>query len=83
MYISVDSNILRDNLSRYVNHMIEAGDRILITRQGTPIALLTSPDDLQVLEKISNSRESFMKSRRDTMIRDVRTIKDVLNGDGQ
>lgn len=42
---------VRDRLSEFVDRVQREHERVTITRNGTPAAVLISPDDLQALEE--------------------------------
>ncbi|GAC1354991.1 MAG: type II toxin-antitoxin system Phd/YefM family antitoxin [Acidimicrobiales bacterium] len=42
---------MKDRLSEFVERVHSQHDRVIITRNGTPAAVLISPDDLEGLEE--------------------------------
>lgn len=42
---------VKDRLSEFVDRVQKEHDRVTITRNGTPAAVLISPDDLEALEE--------------------------------
>jgi prevent-host-death family protein len=42
---------VKDRLSEFVDRVHQEHDRVVITRNGTPAAVLISPDDLESLEE--------------------------------
>ncbi len=42
---------VKDRLSEFVDRVQQEHDRVVITRNGTPAAVLISPDDLESLEE--------------------------------
>jgi prevent-host-death family protein len=41
----------RDELADLVNRVAYAGERVILTRHGKPVAVLVSPDDLRALQE--------------------------------
>ncbi len=57
---------VRDRLSEFVERVEREHDRVTITRNGTPVAVLISPEDLDALEetlKILGDREAVQELR--------------------
>jgi antitoxin YefM len=46
--------VVRDRLSEFVDHVQH--ERVTITRNGTPAAVLISPDDLETLEILGDQQ---------------------------
>lgn len=44
----------KTRLSEFVNKVLYGGERVVITRNGKPVAALVSPDDLARLEALDN-----------------------------
>lgn len=47
----------RKNLADAMNRVAYAGERIVFARRGKPVAVLVSPDDLALLQRIENAED--------------------------
>jgi prevent-host-death family protein len=60
---------VKDRLSEFVDRVQQEHDRVVITRNGTPAAVLISPDDLDSLEETLD------------LLSDRRAIKELRDGE--
>lgn len=75
MYTEAKSNLVRENLRAYLDHVSATGDRVLITRHGAEIAALVSVRDFEALEKAGNTTEAFLRARQQQELREYRMIR--------
>ncbi|SLN59659.1 Phd_YefM [Roseovarius litorisediminis] len=78
MHIELRTSKLRTNLSAYLDHHAATGDRILLFRNGRPVAALVSPKDMHALEKVDGSREELLERRQAAQMREFRMLKNGL-----
>ncbi len=81
---------VKDRLSEFVDRVQQEHDRVVITRNGTPAAVLISPDDLESLEETLDllSDRKAVKELRDAeravaagdVVRGVDTVRNLRGG---
>ena len=81
---------VKDRLSEFVDRVQQEHDRVVITRNGTPAAVLISPDDLESLEESLDlmSDRKAIKELRDAeravvagdVVRGVDTVRNLRGG---
>lgn len=69
----------KTRLSEFVNKVVHGGQRILITRNGKPVAAIVSADDLARLESLDS--EAALAARRramDLALADAQKVREAI-----
>lgn len=79
MYEEVPIHRLRVRLRRVVDHLAAGGRRVMVLRNGVPVAGIVSVSDLQALEKADQGRMEYHEQLAQARLRDLRWLKAGLD----
>ena len=80
MYQEISISMVRTKIRQVVDEYLDDGHRLMITRNGRPVAALVSPHDLKALEKADGSRMEFHEQMQLAQLREIRWLKEGLDG---
>lgn len=74
MPIDTTTRQLRAHLRAYVDHVLQTGERVVITRHGEAVAALVPIRDMTALEKAEGTCEALLKARELEAYRRLRGV---------
>ncbi|WP_299850404.1 type II toxin-antitoxin system Phd/YefM family antitoxin [uncultured Roseovarius sp.] len=80
MYDEIGAREFRCDLRRILDAMRPGGRRVMILRNGVPVAGLVPSEELLALEKASGSRMEYHEQMQQTKLREIRWLKEGLDG---
>ncbi|KGM87525.1 Antitoxin YefM [Roseovarius mucosus DSM 17069] len=79
MYDEMPINRVRTLLRRVVDHLATGGQRVMVLRNGVPVAGLVSVSDLKALETADQARMEHHALRAQARLRDIGWLKAGLD----
>lgn len=79
MYEEMPIHRVRTLLRRVVDHLATGGRRVMVLRNGVPVAALVSVSDLEALEKADQSRMEHHELRAQARLREIGWLKAGLD----